>query len=688
MHWLARFGTLRQVFQPRDSERRESEWVKAGVDRLRHHVRTIRLGVSFLLIAAAAYQVVRQNEAARLGGKNFPAQIGELSCTEVHRISTWSEERYGGRSGLTLHSPEFGAHVAHEVAKRLDPTKLLLLQSEVDGFAKRADAPWARFVKSRDCAYFDHWIFEQRQRLKESFRARLAPILAKLPVIEGKSDEANDGWDTPPEVHGEFAQAEAELNERLEKYARQLNEQASPALLGAYGGDRRRLVAGVIEQALLGDAAMTRLSFAKGILGAMDPYSTYFSSDEFDDFYSDLAGGVTGIGVKVRRVPRGYLVESLIPESPAAKSGKVGGGDIVVAIDGKRLTELDDRAAKKLFKGVPQSVVRLTVEKPKSGATQVISLMRRHFDFQESRVTGRVVRPSGQTTGGIGVIEVPSFYGRGGMGDDDERSSAEDFEQALRQILNNDRPVDGIVLDLRGNPGGYLEEAVSMAGLFIADAPVVAVVGQDSQRVLRDDKDTAVYGGPLVVLVDSDSASASEVLAGALKDHQRAMLVGTPRTYGKGSVQKLFHLGDEFLGAQWAGLPASGVVKLTTSVFYSPLGHTPANGGVQTHITLAQATPSTAPLVKVQDLEPFVDASALTRIDQKRQVMEQHVNEIRTSRERPASAKFSPGEEAKRIPVDSPRTVELNQAVDIVSELAKIEAREATESRSAVSRKP
>lgn len=285
------------------------------------------------------------------------------------------------------------------------------------------------------------------------------------------------------------------------------------------------------------------------------------------------------------------------------------------------------------------------------------------------------------------MIEVPSFYGRGGLNDPDERSSAEDFENALKAILDGGKPVSSIVVDLRGNPGGYLEEAVSMAGLFIADAPVVAVVGQDSQRILRDDKVALTYGGPLVVLVDADSASASEVLAGALKDHQRAVLVGTPHTYGKGSVQKLFHLGDEFLGAQWAGLPASGVVKLTTSVFYSPLGHTPANGGVRTHISIAPAEPKPESQT-IKDLEPFVDASALADIGEKRDVLEYRVKEIRQSRHLPGAPVFSPGEEAKRLDEGEPRRAELNRAVDIASELAAIELRESVASRSAVSRKP
>ncbi len=648
-----------------------------GVERLRRYLAVGLISVSVLFSFYRGYQKQR---TAKLAASVQTDAAGELSCSEVHRISTWSEERYGGKRGTNLHGAQFPKDVAKEIAKRLDPSRLLLLQTEVDDFAKGAVAPWSRFLQHRDCSYFDGWVFEQRQRLRESFHAKLPGILAKLSTPESKRDATSDDWELPKESYRGFAKDEAELNRRLEAYATQLNDTASIPLIAAYGNDRRRLVATVMEQGLFSENFQTRLLFAKGILAALDPYSTYFSSDEFDEFYSDLAGGVSGIGVRVRRVPRGYLVEGTIPDSPAAESGKVSEGDLIVALDGKRLVSVSDKEAKRLFKGAPNSIVRLTVEKPKSGATQVFSLVRRHFDFQEARVSSRVIVPEGEK-GAVGVIQVPSFYGRGGFSDPDEHSSAEDFEAALHDILQGNQRVSGIVVDLRGNPGGYLEEAVSMAGNFLADAPVVAVVGQDNQRILRDDKTEITYGGPLVVLVDNDSASASEVLAGALKDHQRAVLVGTPHTYGKGSVQKLFHLGDEFLGAQWAGLPSSGVVKLTTSVFYSPLGHTPANGGVLTHIALAKSEAAQNSNGRIQDLAPFVDEPQLARIGEKRNLLESHVQELRMA--------FSPGEEAKKLEGEGrAKGAELDGAVDIAAELAAIEIREASAARSAVSRKP
>ncbi len=629
----------------------------------------------------------RQRQETQRTARAVPVDGGsELSCSEVLRIGTWSEERYGGKRGLSLHAPSFGAEAAKEIAKRVDPSRLMLLQVEVDDFVQSAAGPWGRFLQQHDCAYFDQWIFQQRQRLQASFRVRIGAVVAKLSQPASGKAESADDMDTPRELYRSFARDEAELARRLETYAAQLGESASASLLAAYGGDRGRLISAVMERALFPESSPSRLVFAKGILAALDPYSTYFSADEFDDFYSDLSGGVSGIGVKVRRVPRGYLVEALIPKSAATESGKLEAGDLIIALDGHRLNSLGDREAKRLFKGTPNSIVRVTAERPRNGVTQVFLVTRRHFDFQESRVSGRVVGRKGG--GAVGVIEVPSFYGRGGLSDPDERSSAEDFESALKDILEGEKPVSSLVVDLRGNPGGYLEEAVSMAGLFIANAPVVAVVGLDSQRILRADQAALSYNGPLVVLVDGDSASASEVLAGALKDHQRAVLVGTPSTYGKGSVQKLFQLGDEFLGAQWAGLPASGVVKLTTSVFYSPLGHTPANGGVQTHISIALAEPAAVTTKNVLDLEPFVDAPALARIGSKRQALEQRVNEIRLARPPMAASRFSPGEEAKALRDSEPKEVGLNQAMDIAAELAAIESRELKAIRNSVSRKP
>jgi C-terminal processing protease CtpA/Prc len=198
---------------------------------------------------------------------------------------------------------------------------------------------------------------------------------------------------------------------------------------------------------------------------------------------------------------------------------------------------------------------------------------------------------------------------------------------ALLRILKS-KPA-AVVLDLRGNPGGYLEEAVSMAGFFLGDRAVVAVVEPSIERTLRDFHSVPLYTGPLVVLVDELSASAAEILAGALKDHQRAVVLGPKRTYGKGSVQRLFHLNAG--SVQVPEADRRGVLKLTTSFFYSPLGQTPANGGVAPHWVVdwnnKKLLPEERPAKrqKAPRRTPFIDGKALAEIRMKESLMESRI---------------------------------------------------------------
>ena len=211
-----------------------------------------------------------------------------------------------------------------------------------------------------------------------------------------------------------------------------------------------------------------------------------------------------------------------------------------------------------------------------------------------------------------------------------------------------------------------------MAGAFIGDEPVVGVVERDSRRVLRDTRHKAVYSGPLVVLVDEGTASASEVLAGALKDNQRAIVVGSPHTYGKGSVQKLFHLDDETtpLGLL-SGKGNSGVVKLTTSIFYSPLGHSPANGGVASHISLpippeedCPACQLTAGKLSVPEEGPFLDEWEMRGVRNRQSLEKSVIEELRArSAERVARA-------AKKAFNDD---LAMNEAVSIAADAVLLE---------------
>lgn len=511
---------------------------------------------------------------------------GSLSCDEIYRIGQWSGTHYGGARKNDFRSQAFVDRALELFVEKMDPYRLLFTAGEVREFQKRGAEAWSRLVNARHCGYFDQWARANYPQAKARFLLRLKSL--PLETYFPRTLKADAGDDTPEPRYKKFrgfAKDEAGLKKRLTSLVRVMAQGATKRVMEAYGNDRRRYLVDSIDQLLFETAPTARGLLAKSWLSALDPYSTYFSPAEFDDFYSDLSGGTSGVGVRVRRVPRGLLVEKVLKDSAAF--GKLQEGDVITAVDGLVVSTLPAKASKRLLSGPEASRVALKIDRPGASSAIELKLARKRFAFEESRIKHRFVPAPGQAGARVCVVEIPSFYGRGGMNPIvNERSSADDLRRVVSEVVKSKEPIAAMVLDLRGNPGGYLEEAVSMAGLFIGDKPVVGVVESKSRRVLRDLRRKPVYTGPLVMLIDEGSASAAEILAGALRDHQRAVLVGSDHTYGKGSVQKLFHLDDDLLTAAYGEKLGTGVVKLTTSIFYSPLGHSPANGGIKAHITL------------------------------------------------------------------------------------------------------
>ena len=193
------------------------------------------------------------------------------------------------------------------------------------------------------------------------------------------------------------------------------------------------------------------------------------------------------------------------------------------------------------------------------------------------------------------------------------------------------------MIDLRGNPGGYLEEAVAIAGFFLGSRPIVGVKDNSELRILKSELNvTPIYTGPLLVAIDEETASAGEVLASVLKDYQRAILVGAAASFGKGSVQKLFQLDDPFLDLKVN--EKTGVMKLTTSVFFSPLGHSPSNGGVTSHVVLSRATPKKASPSfyknqKVVEEQPLLDPREIERIRKQEESLNSKIAQIEVETE-------------------------------------------------------
>lgn len=548
---------------------------------------------------------------------SLPSSDKSLACGQLRWVGLWSLQKFVSDAEMNLLAPAFAQRTAEAFAERLDPYRILFTEAEVAELKKVASTAWRSAFLAGDCARFSAW----QKSVAEPARDRLEARLKALSMVSFKlaKEASADAPEIPRPKH--FAKNEGELSARLSAVIEKIFSGATQSVLAAYRNDRMAFAQESLKQTLPSSDATVSELLAKSMLKAMDPYSTYLSNTEYAEFSDDLAGSTSGIGVQVRPVPAGLLVEKILADSPAQKNGKLREGDVITSVDGNEIAKVPVEKARDVLRGAPESKVELKVARGSQSHTLEfkVSLKRERFSFEEGTITHHSVDRGDSR---VEVIEIPSFYGSGDSvpGLDDKGSCAKDLEKILTKVLAEKKKPDAIVLDLRQNPGGYLEEAIAMAGLFLGDLPVVGIIERNQRRTFRNPFAKARYTGPLVVLVDEESASASEVLAGALKDHHRALVVGTPRTYGKGTIQRLFHLEDEALFLTAGAHTADGVIKLTTSVFYSPLGHSPTGVGLKPHLLVRKklgevARPAERPNVRyATDVSPFLTGQELKRV--------------------------------------------------------------------------
>lgn len=321
-----------------------------------------------------------------------------------------------------------------------------------------------------------------------------------------------------------------------------------------------------------------------------DPHSTFFSADTAEQFTIDISNSLVGIGALLRDEDGICVIQELVAGGPAELSGQIHPGDqvIEVAQDGEAPVDVVDMKLSKVVKmirGEKGSKVHLTIvpaEATDSSERKIVTLVRDEIKLTANLAEGEIFNidvPNEGRTAPVGVIELPSFYGNG-FGDETVPSTTEDVAELIEKM--KERNVEGIVLDLRRNGGGLLTEAIDLAGLFIPTGPVVMVrdFGGDVEEKLDEDPGV-LWEGPLVVLTSRRSASASEIVAGALQAHNRAIVVGDTNTHGKGTVQATMDLTREA-----PRLGPLGMVKLTIQKFYLPNGSSTQKEGVHADIAL------------------------------------------------------------------------------------------------------
>jgi len=307
---------------------------------------------------------------------------------------------------------------------------------------------------------------------------------------------------------------------------------------------------------------------------AFDPHTDFMSPNNREDFEINMKLSLQGIGAMLSNEDGAAKVERLIPGGPAEMDGRLKPGDKIVAVaqgdDGEAVDVLHWPLYKtvRLIRGDKGSKVILTIipaSDPSGTTTTKIELTRDEVKLEEQAAKGelKAIPQADGTAREIGVITLPDFYAdfKGGS-DGEARSCTRDVHKILIDLLS--QGAEGIIIDLRNNGGGSLTEAIEMTGLFIETGPVVQVRDRRRVRALYDRDPSVAYDGPLVVLVNRLSASASEILAGALQDYGRAIIVGDSKTHGKGTVQTLTELSS--------ANPQLGSVKVTTASFYRIAG--------------------------------------------------------------------------------------------------------------------
>ncbi|MEM7483587.1 MAG: carboxy terminal-processing peptidase [Bacteroidota bacterium] len=323
------------------------------------------------------------------------------------------------------------------------------------------------------------------------------------------------------------------------------------------------------------------VQYINTIVDEFDPHTYYFAPDDKEKFDIGMSGKFEGIGARLQKKPEGARIMEIISGGPVwrAQSLEVGDEILKVGQDGNEPTNivgmrLDD--AIKLIKGPKGTVVDLTVRRV-DGTVETVSITRDVVLLEESYAKSAKVKEKDHN---YGIINLPKFYVD--FEDYTERNAASDVAKEVERLKQEG--VEGIILDLRDNGGGSLKTVVEMAGLFIEDGPIVQVRSSGQRKEVHEDKDERIqWDGPLVILVNELSASASEILAAAMQDYKRAVVIGSKQTFGKGTVQNVIPLDNIVRSNEHGDL---GAIKLTTQKFYRINGGSTQLEGVKSDIVV------------------------------------------------------------------------------------------------------
>jgi carboxyl-terminal processing protease len=413
--------------------------------------------------------------------------------------------------------------------------------------------------------------------------------------------------------------------------------------------------------------------FLTAVTSSYDPHTSYMSPTTLENFRIALQLKLEGIGAQLQDQDGKTVVAKVVPGGAAEKHGKLRKDDQIIAVGQETSTETVDIVGMKLndvvqlIRGDAGTVVRLDVIPAGTNETVTYEITRAKIELEDEAAHGEIFEVGSKPDGTpvkVGVVDLPSFYldmQALQNGATKPRSATTDVRKILEDFKA--KKVDSVVLDLRRNGGGSLIEAVDLTGLFIDRGPVVQVMNYENQIDVHVDKNRGTaWDGPLVVVISKFSASASEILAAAIQDYQRGLVVGDEATHGKGTVQSLQDVGEE---VNRVYPPNMGALKITVQQFFRPNGESTQKRGVLSDIVLPSVTNHMD--VGESNLDYAIDFRKIPRVDivSSRLVNNDMVSSLRKNSENRISQSDDFAKELKRIDVYRQRkerkTVTLNE---------------------------
>lgn len=536
----------------------------------------ITLFFSLPTLAASTQSVIEEDSDKYLATHLVPTRDQVESSLHVARNLSLSHYRKQPIN-KTLSEKIFDHYLS-----ALDPSRLYFIQSDIDEFEVyrfKLDSAIKTGQLSPAFKIFNRY----QSRVIDRLEKQIAFLDKKLSLLDYDKDEfietdrSESAWAKSIEELDDVWRRRIKSAVLSMKLNDTTIEEAKDTLSKRYKNQIKRTLQARSEDAFS--------AYMNSFTAVYDPHTTYFSPRSSENFNINMSLSLEGIGAVLQADNEFTKVVRLVPGGPAHKQGQLGAADRIVGVGqdetgeivdviGWRLDEVVD-----LIRGPKHSIVRLKVipsESQVETKTEIVKITRDKVKLEEQAASSTSLDINrGDDSKHIGVITIPTFYADFKAmqeGDPNYKSTTRDVIKLLKD-LQEEKTLDGLVIDLRGNGGGSLDEANQLTGLFIDEGPTVQIRSASNRvEVLEDPDPQLVYGGPLIVLVDRLSASASEIFAGAIQDYGRGLIMGSP-TFGKGTVQSVRPLNH-------------GQLKITQAKFYRISGASTQHKGVVPDVIL------------------------------------------------------------------------------------------------------